>query len=281
MERPASWMARLLRRRAESEEMAEPERPSAPLASSSGTSVNASDKLQPRALDPGMPVKRPVHWLAFLWGLSMGLFGGPAAAVTGLDTTIVTATCGIRGASGTTFFECSSAHGTDRGFQAIVQPGETAFVSATLRYSYSDEGLALEHPATIQLNSRGTLTRQTDHEVGVIYFNSNLCQDIICGLATPPWILTGGVGFPPLVLGENDTPDAVTADIELSSFVSVASSAPSAFQGFVFVDYLGVTFSGVAAVPEPGSWLLLVAGLWGLGLVPSCARVGEARSTCG
>ena len=68
-----------------------------------------------------------------------------------------------------------------------------------------------------------------------------------------------------VILGNNDIPDELSGELPLQTFLTVASSYPSpTYSAFVFVDWLGITFSGVAPVPEPATWMALVAGLLAL-----------------
>jgi len=84
------------------------------------------------------------------------------------------AVCGITGPLGTTTVPCrQSTGGVD--FQASLNPGETAFLDATLHFDYRDDGLRLApgHPGFVQLDAAGDHVRDLFVEAGVIYLFSN------------------------------------------------------------------------------------------------------------
>ena len=209
----------------------------------------------------------PRGWPVALSGaLLLGLCA-PAAADVTLTGVIVDATCGVRGTSGTTLQACSALpQGT--GFHVTIAPGETAFVNATLRYEYSDDGLRLPVPFPLQLDYFGVSFRNVNYEVGEIVPLSNACRSRACGL--PPSLDVGGsTAF--LVLGENDKPDHLTGELPLSSFVSVLATSGIAYPMDVFVNWQAIT-AGVAAIPEPAAWTLLLPGLAAMLLVRRNAR---------
>jgi len=168
-------------------------------------------------------MKPTAPWVALLRALVLLMFSAPAAATATLTGSFMNAVCGITGPLGTTTVPCrQSTGGVD--FQASLNPGETAFLDATLHFDYRDDGLRLApgHPGFVQLDAAGDHVRDLFVEAGVIYLFSNFCQGRHCSF--PPGVdASGTIGFPPIVLGENENP---TTSLR-TSLSSPASSCPA------------------------------------------------------
>jgi len=209
-------------------------------------------------------MKPSARWAALLWALVLVVFSAPAVAGATLTGSFMNAVCGIDSPLGRTTVACQNLgpFTGGPGFRAGIGPGETAFVDATLHIDYTDDGLRLApgQIAFVQLDANGIDVRQLFQEAGVIYLHSNLCQGRGCSF--PLGVDAIGVGFPPIVVGENDIADHIVQDIPVFSRVSVSSANGVGFSTNVFVDWVPVAFSSsLQPVPEPGTWALLLTGL--------------------
>jgi hypothetical protein len=186
----------------------------------------------------------------------------PAAALVTLETSVSGIACGITDAAGLSQFgDC-----TGLSFAAVIGPGETAFLRATLHYHYTDQGLPLPAPMQFQVNSLGTNGIVTFNEAAGLYVNSNLCGGRNCPL--PPHVQAQGTPFAPLVLGLNDHPDELTGSRNL--YVEVSSLAglplPMSYSTTLFLNPFSIVFAPPAApIPEPATLSLIGAGLIALG----------------
>lgn len=196
--------------------------------------------------------------LAALW-----LFAHGASAMTTFTYTWTNITCGIIAADGSrTAQSCSGPS-----FAAMVEPGESVFVSASLSYTYSDDGLPLEQPGFFQTDALGH-GRSLDHEAAVISMMSNLCLTRLCLLfgGRPDSIDTGPSGG--LIFGENMVPDEESGAVGFFASSGVPSTSPPSPFGYTRLAFFiasVTTFSGVTPVPEPGTYALMLAGLAMLG----------------
>jgi hypothetical protein len=104
-----------------------------------------------------------------------------------LSGQLIDVQCSLGTASGLVPAECAwSSDGVfhhEVGFEASIQPGESAYVTATLHYSYRDDGRPLESQGSFQLDPYGFEFAYTDFEAGALYSRSNLCEH---GRACPP-----------------------------------------------------------------------------------------------
>ena len=191
----------------------------------------------------------------------LALAGVCACAETTLTYEWTNITCGIVAADGSrTEQPCASTS-----FAAMVEPGQSVFVSASLSYTYSDDGLPLQQPVGFQTDAFGG-ARPLDHESAGIYVVSNLCQGRLCTLQPDRIDSFGGPNA--LILGDNLVRDELTG--EQTFFAS--SGVPSTWlqggaQRGAFLNVVAaITFSGVPPVPEPGTYALMLAGLVMLGV---------------
>lgn len=193
-----------------------------------------------------------------LVALPLCLLAADAAAMTTLTFDWIDIRCGVIAADGTT---TASPCLDDRpSFSARVQPGEAAFVTATLSYTYHDDGLALGRTEGFQMDASGFQMRYFDYEAAGLYFRTSACVDRYC--RPPPHWTESFSGPQALLLGDNAVPDDLTGRLDFSATAGVeasffgADNRTSSFDvGFVR------TFSPVNAIPEPSTYALLLAGL--------------------
>jgi len=189
----------------------------------------------------------------------------PATAVTVLTAQLTDVTCQIARPSGVQAVQCvtlDSGIGHERvGFAGSLAPGEAAEVRGSLDYQYSDDGLPLIAPVPIQLDANGSSALNVDHEAGALYATSVNCSGSRACQVAPGVSLGGNTGFPPLVLGFNDTADRLSGRIPVSGSVSVSPDAGSGERRDVFVGWVAIANSGVSPIPEPSTALLLFGGL--------------------
>lgn len=196
--------------------------------------------------------------------LPLWLACGSASALTTLTFNWTDVTCGIVAADGTQTAAqtCTGGGGVSPSFSAVVNAGESVFVSANLRYTYSDDGLGLERPFAFQLDPSGLRVRFVDHEAAALYALSNDCQSRYC--QRPPELTDAFVGPFVLILGDNAFPDSFSG--EQNYFASAGLSAGSPYGQASRGAFLAINGSqvlqGVAApIPEPATSALMLFGL--------------------
>jgi hypothetical protein len=184
----------------------------------------------------------------------------PARAMVTLETNVSNISCGITRASGETFLsDCDTLS-----FAASILPGETAFLRSTLSYHYTDDGLLLNSPWQIQLDSNGLSLLPSLHEVGIVYLASNDCSGNRYCQVPPDAPDFKGVRFQPFILGLNDQPDDLTGSFDF--FISMSLRPDSPRGGFSTTLFLSATPLAVSApIPEPATVGLMAVGLLMLG----------------
>jgi hypothetical protein len=211
-----------------------------------------------------------------LVALPLCLIAADAAAMTTLTYDWIDIRCGVIGTDGSA--NASPCPEDRPRFSARVQPGEAAFVTATLSYRYHDDGLALDRTAQFQMDASGLQMRSFDHEAAGLYFITSACDDRYCR-PLPHWTESFS-GPKALLLGDNAVPDDLTGRLDFSatagveaSFVGADTRTASFDVGFV------QTFSPVNAIPEPTTSALLLAGLLLTGVRARRRRAAVATRT--
>ncbi len=185
-------------------------------------------------------------------------------ATTTLSYQWTDVTCGIVAADGSTIAQ--PCPGAGPFFTALLQPGESAFVTATLDYRYHDDGLLLDRPDTFQVDPSGFRSISIFHEASSLYFLSSACTSRYCNEL--PY-QTGSFSGPfSILFGNDDVPGDQSGRITFSANAGLDDSFPGPISRSAFFNVSTVrTFSQVNAVPEPSTYALLLAGLVSMGFV--------------
>ena len=190
----------------------------------------------------------------------------PARATATLETGVSNISCGITRASGeTTFSDCDTLS-----FLASILPGESAFLRSTLSYHYTDDGLLLDSPWQIQLDSNGLSLLPSPHEVGIIYLASNDCSGNRYCQIPPDGPNFSGVRFQPFILGLNDQPDDLSGSFDFFISMSLPPDARGGYSTTLFLSASPIAVS--APIPEPATLALMAAGLLALGVTTRARR---------
>jgi hypothetical protein len=196
-------------------------------------------------------------------GLLFLVLSIPATAAATLLGELSDTHCSMSSESGSVEVDCQTlwdySFSGAVGFDVVLEPGQSASVSATLHYTYRDNGLPLTMPGAFQMDANGFDYLYTNFEAGALYGFSNNCRGSrYCPYHPDIDIEGGSVGFPPLLLGMNSVPDHITGVLELSSSIVVPPQYPyGPLRRTVYVEWL----AEVRAVPEPGTVLQIAAGL--------------------
>jgi hypothetical protein len=202
---------------------------------------------------------------------AMGCTAPHASLIYGngrLEADVLGASCTTMSPDGiTTSVPCDPA-----GWSPTLEPGWSALMTATIGYSYADDGLRFDHPRQIQVNTRSFV--DAPFEFAVLYAetsNSDCARfsgnaDHCDGLSVPYDAYFGQYHFPPLFISNNDHAEDVSGQITVTT--GWKWDPPSAFygQGYTLTPNLFVSTYGFAdAVPEPSTWALMLGSLAVLG----------------
>jgi hypothetical protein len=155
------------------------------------------------------------------WAVLLLVLSSSAGAEATLSVRFTNANCLL----GSVSVECSTLpgvlSGNAIGFNAVIPRGGSASVTATLHYTYTDDGLPLEDSGVFYLDANGFTWETTCFEAGALYVASNLCAGSRYCAHDPALFIEGSTGFPPILLGLNTVADRVTGSIDLFSGVAV------------------------------------------------------------
>ena len=162
------------------------------------------------------------------WGCAVLLLAlsSSAAAKATLIARLTNATCLLGTGSTVVSVECSPLpdFGNAIGFDAVVPRGGSASVTATLVYTYSDDGLPLEDYGVLYPDANAFTWEMTYFEAGALYATSNSCEGSRYRASDPTVFIVGSTGFPPILLGLNTVADRVTGSIGLQHLCDPAVS---------------------------------------------------------
>ena len=175
-----------------------------------------------------------------------------------LTATVTSATCTLTSPSGSTTVPCGPG-----GWSPTLQDGWTATMTATVSWTYSDDGLPLSPLG--YFDTLGGTSILATHEAGAIYARMPSCFP---GSQTP---CISGSGYPnapySFQLISNDTsPTSLSGSFDVTVTAN-HSFGPQwgAWTPSLYVNPDAVVFSSTAAIPEPSTWALMVLSLPVLG----------------
>jgi hypothetical protein len=208
-------------------------------------------------------------WASFALLLPAKALGAASAgplALAVLEARISGVMCTIVTADGTTTLPCDNT-----AWSPELRPSWRAEMTVTIDYHYADSGLSLgwvegnaPRPIGFTLGDGGSAIFP-EFESGAIYTRSPSCGDFSCGPAGNYGGHFGG--YPPVFLSNNDFAE------DLSGTLMVTSTATANPDFFGWTPTLSVEIvqlqvnSVAAAVPEPGTWALMIGPLLGLGFL--------------
>jgi hypothetical protein len=185
----------------------------------------------------------------------------PARAVATLDAWLTDFACSFTDENGiTSGVPCNGPTVT-----AVLGPGDAVMITATLHYTYHDDGLAIAEPrmAWIQMDWNGFSVIYATHEVGWILVSGTRCESRYCGHRDGITEL-GTDTFPPILLGLNDVADDLSGQLQVWAGYRVEAD-PSVGTGHMLTARLSVT-SFTHSIPEPATMAMMLVGLAAMGL---------------
>jgi hypothetical protein len=202
--------------------------------------------------------------LALVGAVALAIGSSSASATTTLDWEVSNISCGLTDlVTGNTLYgDCDALSFNVRAFA-----GQRAFLTATISYHYTDDGLPIDYPARFQTDTFGAGTIATFESGGFLATGSG-CVRPNCN---PDF---SGVGFQTEILGLNDQADDFSGSVTFSAYVSPSTPSQLPVGGTLFIDVRPIVFT--APVPEPATWALMACGLLGLA-VRASRRVTSPR----
>lgn len=175
-----------------------------------------------------------------------------------LNAGITSVTCTVTSPGGSTAVPCNASS-----WQPTLESGWTATMTATVSWTYSDDGLPLS-PLGYFVTASGTSIVATN-EAAAIYARMPNCFP---GSTSACVSGTGYNNLPfALAVVSNDTTPTSTS----GSFV-VTATAQHTFGSFygpwtpnLYVNLDPVVYSSTAAIPEPSTWALMLLSIPALG----------------
>jgi hypothetical protein len=202
---------------------------------------------------------------------ALGCTAPRAALIHGnghLEANVLGAACSTTSPDGiTTSAPCDPA-----GWSPTLDPGWSAVMTATIGYSYADDGRRLDSPASIQVSPTGSVVASFEYAVLYGVTSASFCGTFRGGLHCSDDITPHDVYFDvaasyPLFLSNNDDAEAVSGQFHVTT--GWRWEPPSMFygQGYTLTPTLSVDVWGISqAVPEPSTWALMLGPLLGMGV---------------
>jgi hypothetical protein len=182
------------------------------------------------------------------------LAGAPlsARAYVTLDWEVSNITCGLTDVPlGTTIYgDCDTLS-----FSVSALPNQRGFLTATIAYHYTDDGLPLNYPAAFQTDAFGTYTIAAYESAGLLALGSG-CSRPFCD---NPDI--SGVGYQMEIISLNDQPDDLTGSVTFATFFEPSGPLLYPRSADLFIDVQPVIY---AAVPEPSTLAIMLPAVLGL-----------------
>ncbi len=201
----------------------------------------------------------------------LGCMAPQAAVIYGsgrLEADVLGAACSTTSPDGTT----TSVPCDPAGWSPTLDPGWSALMTATIGYSYEDDGRLLDRPASIQVSHTGSVATSFEYAVLYSVTSASYCGILHGGLHCTDDIAPHDVFFDvaasyPLFVSNNDAAEAVSGQFSVTT--GWRWEPPGRFydQGYTLTPTLYVDVWGISqAVPEPGTWALMIGPLLGLGV---------------
>jgi hypothetical protein len=197
---------------------------------------------------------------------ALGAVSAGPMAMAVLEARITDVMCTIVTADGTTAVPCDNS-----AWSPELRPSWRAEMTVTIDYHYADDGLSLgwvegtaPRPIGFTLSEGGGVIIP-EFESGAIYTRAPTCPVFSCG---PAGDYGGDVGaYPPVFLSNNSFAEDLNGTVTVTS----AATASPGFYGWTPTLYVEIwqlqVNSVTAAVPEPGTWALMIGPLLCLGFL--------------